>query len=130
MSTGRQAKQVFPFLGTRFSEQKVNQVIQAAAQEHFSAGMPHHLADGGLIMLMIAVRWAVLARWLGVHRAMRTLDHGVGQQSRALRAKGDGMPRDVRQIVAAQAHGLLGNVAVLIAAIKLDEQGQRFQIAP
>lgn len=61
----------------------MQEIVQATAKQHVSAGKLHDLADRLAVSGVVAMVWASLAGGLGGHGAVETFDHGMHQEAGA-----------------------------------------------
>ena len=108
----------------------MQQVVQAAAEDEFSAGVCHDLADLLAILGGVAVVGAVLAGGFGLHRAAATLEEGMHEQTRAFRAEAHRMPDDRIHILRVHLDRRTGLCGMIALAINLNEAGEDLEVGP
>lgn len=106
----------------------MQEIVQAAAEDEFSAGVGHDLAYPLAILGGVTVVGAVLAGWLGLHRAVATLDEGMHEQTRAFQAEAHGMPGDCGNIMRVHRDQRTRRYSMIALAIDLNKADENLEV--
>lgn len=106
----------------------MNQEVDSPSIDHLSSGVTHDLAYSGPIGWSVAVLRAMLARRLGIKRAMGSFDEGMCQQLAASGAEARRPPEKICDGERFQLEIPACTVLVMPVAIQFHKAGQAAKI--